>query len=136
MQDRPEGTEIVSQDARSVRLRMTNWLWSVFVQHRISFGGRSAANMPFVELHKTARIEAYADFTNGTLLHSLGAFSYSRSGGVVFDAGRYCSIADRTTVMGERHPIEHVTTSNFPYQTTRPSFRWAREDLLDGSSQT
>jgi acetyltransferase-like isoleucine patch superfamily enzyme len=124
--------EVIQDHHRSVRLRVTPRLWAILERYRISFGARNAARLPFLDLPKTARIESYADFTNGTTAHSLGAFSYTMTAEPAIVAGRYCSIADQTMVMGERHPVEHVTTSTFPYRIPRPSFAWAREDLLEG----
>jgi acetyltransferase-like isoleucine patch superfamily enzyme len=127
--------EIIREEPALVRLRMTDRLWSIFEAHRLSFGSRGQTQIPAVDLMKSARIEQYTDYTNGHVLSTIGAFSYQRAHPLVMQMGRYCSIADQTWVMGERHPVEHVTTSSFLYRTPRPSFRWAREDLLDGSTQ-
>ncbi len=124
--------EVIRIDPGNVRLRVTPRLWSILERHRISFGNRGPANLAHLDLPKSARIEHYADYTNGLTMHSMGAFSYSMTGEAVLVAGRYCSIADHTSVMGERHPVEHITSSTFPYRAPRPSFRWARQDLLDG----
>jgi acetyltransferase-like isoleucine patch superfamily enzyme len=124
--------EVIRIDPGIVRLRVTPRLWSILERHRISFGNRGPANLTHLDLPKNARIEQYADYTNGLTMHSMGAFSYSMTGEAVLVAGRYCSIADHTCVMGERHPVEHVTSSTFPYRAARPSFRWARQDLLGG----
>jgi len=125
--------ELIKEDASSVRLRMTPRLWSLFEAHRLSFGPRGPANFPFIDMLKSARIEKYADYTNGLILATMGAFSYQMSGEATLTMGRYCSIADHTSVMGERHPVEHITSSTFTYRAPRNSFRWAREELLAGS---
>ncbi len=127
--------ELIGEDAGRVRLRMTDRLWSIFVAHRMSFGDRGRGAVPGVELLKSARIEQYADYTNGIVLSTMGAFSYQRANPLVVSMGRWCSIADDTSVMGERHPLEHATSSSFMYRAPRPSFRWAREDLLDNTAQ-
>ena len=127
--------ELIQDEPTLVRLRMTDRLWSIFAAHRLSFGTRTQAQVPGVELLKSARIEQYADYTNGRVLGTIGALSYQRANPLVVSMGRYCSVADHTSVMGERHPVEHVTTTSFLYPTPRPSFRWAREDLLGGSGQ-
>jgi acetyltransferase-like isoleucine patch superfamily enzyme len=127
--------EIVREDASVVRLRMSERLWAIFERHRLSFGDRKREGLPLIDFYKSARIEQYADYTNGTALCTIGAFSYQMAGGLTVNMGRYCSVADHTSIMGERHPVEHVTTSTFPYRAPRPSFRWAREDLLGGSTQ-
>ncbi len=127
--------ELIEDRPGLVRLRMTDRLWSIFAAHRLSFGTRDKAQMPTVHLLKSAKIEQYADYTNGHVLATIGAFSYRRANTLESPMGRWCSIADHTSAMGERHPVEHVTTSSFLYQTGRPSFRWAREDLLDDSRE-
>jgi len=124
--------EIIAEHPRMVRLRVTPRLWEILQRHRISFGARDAERLGALDLPKTARIEQYADFTNGTTLHTMGAFSYTMTGEPALIAGRYCSIADQTAVMGERHPVEHVTTSTFPIRVPRPSWVWARDELLAG----
>ena len=124
--------EIISEHASVVRLRVTPRLWAILQEHRISFGARDAARLPHLDLPKNARIERYADYTNGNTLHSMGAFSYTMTNEGALVAGRYCSIADQTMVMGERHPVEHVTTSSFPYRVPRPAWVWARDELLGG----
>ena len=127
--------EIIQEKNSLVRLRMTDRLWSIFAAHRLSFGTRNRAQVPIVQLMKSARIEQYADYTGGSVLSTIGAFSYQRANPLVVSMGRWCSIADNTSMMGERHPIEHVTTSSFMYRAPRPSFKWAREDLLDNSQE-
>lgn len=126
--------ELIAEEPGFVRLRMTERLWSIFATHRLSFGTRGRGAIQAVDLLKSARIEQYADYTNGVVLSTIGAFSYQRANPLTVSMGRYCSIADQTSVMGERHPLEHVTSSSFMYRAPRPSFRWAREDLL-GNTQ-
>ncbi len=128
--------ELLEEKAELVRLRMTDRLWSIFASHRVSFGTRGRAEVPVVHLPKSARIEQYADYINGHVLSTIGSFSYRRANALEAPIGRWCSVADQTNVMGERHPVEHVTTSSFMYQLQRPSVRWAREDLLDNSRKS
>ena len=130
-----DGNEIIAESGSSVILHPTKRLWDIFARHKISFGNRSWTDVKTIEMPKTTAIEEYACFVNGgSLLTSMGAGSYQMTAAPVGSVGRYCSIADHVSVMGERHPVEHVTTSGFPYDLgpARPTFGWMRRDFLDG----
>lgn len=47
---------------------------------------------------------------NVVALSSLGYMSYTNSPAVRIKTGAYCSIAPGSTVMGDAHPIDRVTT--------------------------
>ena len=125
---------VIAETPGLVRLHMTPRLWQFFRDNRISFGGRSEREVRAVAFPKAAQIERYADFTAGNHLSTMGAFSYRWTPEAIMSMGRYCSIAEHVRIMGERHAIEHATTSNFPTRIPqhRPAWRWARDDLLGG----
>jgi acetyltransferase-like isoleucine patch superfamily enzyme len=128
----PIPNHVISETSDHILLRPSDRLWQIFAAHRVSFGARKPRDVPFFIISKSARIEPYCDWTNGGILNSMGAFSYQMSGAADVSAGRYCSIAPNTDTLGERHPLEHVTTSSFVYGAPRPSFEWARKELLGG----
>jgi len=70
-----------------------------------------------LECHPEAEVEGYSSISKGnTLPRRLGAFSYSHSPlPLDTEIGRYCSIAQGVQVMGDRHPVDWITTSPFPY---------------------
>jgi virginiamycin A acetyltransferase len=124
--------DLISETSNHILLRPSDRLWQIFAAHRVSLGARKPRDLPFLEMAKSARIEQYCDWTNGRVFNTMGAFSYQMSGAALLSAGRYCSIAHNVDTLGARHPIEHVTTSSFTYGAARPSFEWARSELLGG----
>jgi len=127
----PLPDDLISETSNHILLRPSDRLWQIFAARRVSFGARKPRDLPFLEISKSARIEPYCDWTNGRVLNTMGAFSYQMSAGALLSAGRYCSIAHNVDTLGARHPVEHVTTSSFAYGAPRPSFGWARKELLD-----
>ena len=129
----PTPSELLHDDGKVVRLRMTERLFDIFREHRISFGVREPKHFSEIRLRKDARIEPYFTYSaGGHEIGSTGSFSYMMSQQAVFaKIGRYCSIAAGARALGDRHPIEHVTSSSFLYTQALPAFRWAREELLD-----
>ena len=85
-----------------------------------------------IRIPKNIRFENYTS-SHGQL-YSAGAFTYSENGVTAAAAGRYCSIAHSFSVMGERHPMEEVTTSSFTYfyhpHANKPQFLRGHEQLL------
>ena len=84
---------------------------------------------------KNARVEEFAQFV-GQHLTTRGAFSYAETPTHQFTAGRYCSIGNSLTVMGERHPMEFVTSSSLTYcfrdDWFKPNFLQAQRSLIAG----
>lgn len=84
---------------------------------------------------KDAKVEEYAQFI-GTRITSRGSFSYAETPVHDFVCGRYCSIAANLTIMGERHPMEFVTSSGLTYcfkeDWFKPSFLQAQRGLFGG----
>lgn len=118
--------EIIFENEHWIRFRPTERLLRAFRSFRISFGEKRAEQFGGpIEMAKLGVFESYSDFTGPRIIYGIGSFSYVMSGIGQFRLGRYCSIADGARELGERHPIEHVTTSSFCYRVTRPA-------LLDG----
>ncbi|WP_269374140.1 CatB-related O-acetyltransferase [Shewanella colwelliana] len=69
-----------------------------------------------IKVDPNIKIEQNSAFIKGKVLHSMGAYSYSRSSlpqnTIV---GRYCSIARNVTSLGFQHPLERFSTSSVTY---------------------
>lgn len=105
---------------------------NVFIVHQLEL----PVNPDFiVRIAKNIRFENYTS-SHGQL-YAAGAFTYSENVVTPVSAGRYCSIGPHLNVMGERHPIEQVTTSSFTYcylpHYNKPQFLRAHEQLLDNA---
>ncbi len=69
-----------------------------------------------VKLDPAIKIEPNTAFIKGKVLHSMGAYSYSRSSLPRNTlVGRYCSIARNVSSMGLQHPLERFTTSDVTF---------------------
>lgn len=76
----------------------------------------------------TAEMEPFSIFVRGTQLHTMGAFSYSRSNLPVDTiVGRYSSIAPGVTRMGPNHPLDRFSTSQVTYETKNISLNTYKE---------
>lgn len=76
----------------------------------------------------TVEIEPFSIFVRGTHLHTMGAFSYSRSNLPVDTiVGRYSSIAPGVTRMGPNHPLDRFSTSQITYETKNISLNTYKE---------
>jgi acetyltransferase-like isoleucine patch superfamily enzyme len=126
-------SHVIQSNQYMVRLRASPKLWEIFETHRISFGRRKPEQVKTIEIDKSAAIEPYCDWMSGNRLHGMGSFSYTQSDLIDAHMGRYCSVAIRARTSGARHPIEHVTTTAF-LNVIKPSFQWARDELLGGRS--
>jgi acetyltransferase-like isoleucine patch superfamily enzyme len=123
--------DIILEGPKMVRLRTDPRLWELFSDHHIWFGPKGSRGTPVLDIPRDTSVEEHASFDAGPrLLTSMGAASFQNGPHPVGTMGRYCSIADRVSVMGERHPVEHVTTSAFPYRIGhRPSFDSMRQNF-------
>ena len=80
--------------------------------------GNADRFQPHDQLHfdEQTRLEGSCGILWGNFLGRMGMCTYSWSALPPYvTAGRYCSIAGGTTVMGGRHPIECVSSSSFIY---------------------
>lgn len=76
----------------------------------------------------TVEIEPFSIFVRGTHMHTMGAFSYSRSNLPVDTiVGRYTSIAPGVSRMGPNHPLDRFTTSQVTYETKNISLNTYKE---------
>ena len=126
--------EIVGEHDRAVRLRMTPRLACILSNHRFFFGDKRMDQMPTFELDKSAVVEPYSSIFNGSLVHSIGLYSYSFSelGRFGIRIGRYCSIAGGVYCMGGSHPMDRVTSSNLTFEGHQPHHIAAWTDLFGG----
>jgi acetyltransferase-like isoleucine patch superfamily enzyme len=88
-----------------------------------------------VFIPKRGPIEQYTLFGNNVAF-PMGAFSYNHSHTADLRCGRFCSIGNGLRVLGERHPIEWVSTSNITYcfrpDWNKPHFLRAHSELMGG----
>ncbi|WP_346837884.1 CatB-related O-acetyltransferase [Microbulbifer sp. SAOS-129_SWC] len=105
------------------RIPVSNELLAYFNQNRVYFTPFGTCKMqgrfrPNEQLAFPADgvIEPYCNYINGSILFSMGSFSFSRSP-LPLDTkvGRYCSIGARVSVLGIDHPITRFTTSSITY---------------------
>jgi hypothetical protein len=129
--DSTKSGNIVFETELTIRLLASAAVIYAFERHRISLGERPPNFAPFIELDKSAELEPYCAFMNGSNIFSRGFSTYQYTS-ADFIAGRYCSIATGVSTLGERHPLEHVTTSSLAYDREKPLFSWIRKDLLEG----
>jgi acetyltransferase-like isoleucine patch superfamily enzyme len=92
----------------------------LLMDHRVFFGGQSLDGAPpfysndlDIEIPKSFSTEPYCTYwgKNGLRLASMGSFSYTRSVlPEIISVGRYTSIANGLTTLGDRHPHEWAST--------------------------
>jgi acetyltransferase-like isoleucine patch superfamily enzyme len=84
--------------------------------HRLGSGERWKAG-DRLGLLPGCRLEPYSNITMGPYIPAaIGAFSYSHSDlRPALHIGRYASIGENVRFMGDRHPIEWVSSSPFSY---------------------
>jgi len=92
----------------------------ILMDHRVFMGGQSLDGAPpfyandlAIEVPKNFSTEPYCTYwgKNGIRLASMGSFSYTRSVlPEIISVGRYTSIANGLTVLGDRHPHEWAST--------------------------
>ena len=122
--------EIIARRPGLTRIRTDARLWQFFGDHKISFGPHDWRHIPEMEIPHDCRLEEHTLFNNGGhTLTSMGIGSYQMTHATVGAMGRYCSVAAFVDTMGERHPIEHVTTSPITYRYGEPHFDQVRRDL-------
>ncbi|CAM4029085.1 CatB-related O-acetyltransferase [Shewanella aquimarina] len=84
-----------------------------------------------LKLDPAIKIEQNTAFIKGKILHSMGAYSYTRSSlprnTIV---GRYCSIARSVTSLGVQHPLKRFTTSAVTYSNDEIKLDTLPEGLL------
>lgn len=76
-----------------------------------------------VTVLKTARISPYTQFNICFALHTMGVGSYTMGPTSQIEVGAYCSLGGGMIVLGERHPIEDVTSSVILYDHGKPNFQ-------------
>ncbi len=128
--------ENAGSDGQTVNLRLTARLCRVLNRHAIfvqSWEAPAPDPSVILRMPRDVVIEGFCFLPSHTLF-TMGAFSYSHSPETNLRMGRYCSVGDNLVVLGERHPVEWVTTSNITYcfepDWNKPHFLAAHERLL------
>ena len=118
-----------------VEVPFTSSVAELFKEKRVyldrrGHGQREPANLRFAQ---DFRAEAYSAVYSGGDLASMGLFSYSNS---ALDhrmaIGRYCSLSWGLSVLGSRHPIEWLTTSNITFDVHVSNINDFHADYGDG----
>ncbi|GGO26565.1 hypothetical protein GCM10010991_07390 [Gemmobacter aquaticus] len=141
----PLDEHIVSTSGGAIAFRKTEAVVRAFLKLNIfldeNFTPTATGMVPkpptnaVVRIAKTAILEEFAQFV-GDKYNTRGAFSYCQTSTWDFTCGRYCSIGSNLSVMGERHPMEFITTSSITYcfreDWNKPSFLHAHRTLMGG----
>lgn len=128
---------LMVDDVNFIQLRLTDRVCTFFNDNAILFAGPRLHpdHDRFVRFTKHGPVEQYTLF-GGYFAFPMGAFSYSHNLVTDFRCGRYCSIGAGLTILGERHPMEWVTTSNITYcfkpNWNRVNFLRAHAELMGG----
>lgn len=144
----PLEEHIVSTSPGAITFRKTEPVIRAFFKRNIfldeNFTPTATGMVPkpatnaIVRIARTAVVEEFAQFV-GDRFNTRGAFSYCQTSNWDFTCGRYCSLGNGLSVMGERHPLEFVTSSSMTYcfrdDWNKPSFLHAHRTLL-GSAYT
>lgn len=120
---------LMKETASNASIRVTDRVWSILQEHRVVFRKLDREKLRVVVLHKDVVVEQYTTVSTPRL-QTMGAHSYTMDQTNAQSIGRYCSIAEGVGVMGVRHPMESVTTSNVTYVARLQSAVWARQDFL------
>lgn len=131
LQDFPDRLVVQGLESFSERLRQLN----VFSgpHERLAPDDKLIYYIP-----KDIEIEEYARISGETFF-SCGALSYGPSDEPRISMGRYCSVAERLRVMGDRHPMEWFSTSSAWFDigadADKPHFRefWKAQQVDIGS---
>jgi acetyltransferase-like isoleucine patch superfamily enzyme len=126
--------ELLADDGHRVTLQLSSRTAAVLNDLAIHVGPLHATpRAEPLRIRRDAMVEGFT-FHPPCDLGELGAFSYSKAEFTDYKAGRYCSIGAGLAVFGERHPIEHVTTSSIAYgfgpDWNKPHFVSAHARLL------
>ena len=127
--------DIVVENAGWLHLRATSRVSQAFSELNLFVNNQM--EMP-VNPNAVIRIPKNISFENYTSsngqLYAAGAFTFSENPVTEARAGRYCSIGRGLSAMGERHPMEEVTSSSFTYcyfpHFKKAQFARAHEQLL------
>lgn len=74
----------------------------------------------YIYFNDNLRIESYSQISRGSVLYSIGSFSYSalnikNTSQASLSIGRYCSIAEGCSILGKDHPYARISTSPIFY---------------------
>ncbi|WP_099299028.1 CatB-related O-acetyltransferase [Corynebacterium dentalis] len=98
----------------------------IFLEWKNDNSSRVGETLTYVD---SCKVEPYTGFHKGLNLCTMGSFSYSHS--IVnpyLNIGRYCSISWGLNVVGPRHPLEWLSTSNISFDSAANTVRSFQED--------
>jgi hypothetical protein len=129
--------DIAIEDPNWIAFWRTRRVCDFFNANTILFGASSLTpdDHAQVTVSKAGPVEQYTLF-GCDFAHPMGAFSYNHATirMPALSAGRFCSIGNGLKIMGERHPMEWVSTSNITYcfrpDWNKPHFMKAHEALM------
>ena len=130
--------DIALENAGWLHLRATARVSQAFAELNLFVNNQT--QMPvnpdaLIKIPKSISFESYTSCHG--VMYSAGAFTFSENPLTEAIAGRYCSIARGLSAMGERHPIEEVTSSSFTYayfpHFKKAQFARAHERLLNNA---
>jgi len=127
--------DIVLENAAWLHLRATARVSQAFSELNLFVSNQTeipASPDVVIRIPKNISFENYTS-SHGQL-YEAGAFTFSENPVTEARAGRYCSIGRTLSAMGERHPLEEVTSSAFTYcyfpHYKKAQFVRAHEQLL------
>jgi len=130
--------DIALENPNWLHLRATSRVSQAFLELNLFVNNQT--QMPvnpnaLIKIPKSISFESYTSCHG--VMYSAGAFTFSENPLTEAIAGRYCSIARGLSAMGERHPVEEVTSSSFTYayfpHFKKAQFARAHEQLLDNA---
>jgi acetyltransferase-like isoleucine patch superfamily enzyme len=117
---------ILSDTGKTVKFRVTDGFLDFLTAHHIKTTPRGRPRWKAGETLQAAsdaRLHEYSMHLAGAHIMNVGAFSYSMSPlSHRVRIGRYCSIGPNVRLMGARHRIESVTSSELLYRGRRGMF--------------
>jgi acetyltransferase-like isoleucine patch superfamily enzyme len=117
---------ITNELGKSIKFSVTSGFLDFLNQHRIRTTPKGRPRWKPGEILQAAadaRLHAYSMHLAGPHVMNCGAFSYSMSPlSFRVSMGRYCSIGPNVRLMGARHAIESVTSSELLYRGKRGLF--------------
>lgn len=117
--------EEIERDDQNVTLKVSRRIAEILEKHRVFVGWGNSASLigQAIRFPIGAVLEPYSTFYAGLSLCSIGIGSYLHSPVPLpdFRIGRYCSIAVGLSVLGLRHPMDRLTSSNVSYELANPA---------------
>jgi acetyltransferase-like isoleucine patch superfamily enzyme len=117
---------ILSSNGKTLKFSVTEGFLNFLAAHHIKTSPRGRPRWKEGEILQAAsgaRLHEYSMHLAGAHMMDIGAFSYSMSPlNHRVQIGRYCSVGPNVRLMGARHRIESVTSSELLYRGRRGMF--------------